>query len=117
MCQGGDLTNHNGTGSQLIYREKSDDENFVLKHTGPSILSLTNAGSNTNGSQFFICPDKTEWLDGKPVVFCQVKDNVDVVTATGPGMAQPARRSPLLTVDNSNKFDLCFILTSRPFLL
>lgn len=103
MLQGGDFTNHNGTGGKSIYGEKFADENFIRKHTKPGLLSMANAGPGTNGSQFFITTVVTGWLDGKHVVFGEVVKGYEIVKKIETFGSQNGKTKKEVRITNSGQ--------------
>ncbi|KXN73885.1 hypothetical protein CONCODRAFT_77142 [Conidiobolus coronatus NRRL 28638] len=99
MVQGGDFINGDGTGSMSIYSgNKFADENFLLKHTGAGLLSMANSGKDTNGCQFFITCAKTDFLDGKHVVFGKLIDGLLILRKIENVMTGPNNRPKLPVV-------------------
>ncbi|MBM5815397.1 MAG: peptidylprolyl isomerase [Cyanobacteria bacterium K_Offshore_surface_m2_239] len=100
MCQGGDFTAGNGTGGESIYGSKFEDENFDLSHDKGGLLSMANAGPNTNGSQFFITTTVTPWLDGKHVVFGELREGLALLQAIEARGSRSGRPSAAVVIED-----------------
>uniref|UniRef100_UPI00398E5AB3 E3 SUMO-protein ligase RanBP2 isoform X2 n=1 Tax=Pristiophorus japonicus TaxID=55135 RepID=UPI00398E5AB3 len=98
VCQGGDITKFNGSGGISIYGDTFEDENFILRHTCPGLLSMANNGPNTNSSQFFITLKATQHLDLKHVAFGCVKEGMDVVKKIETFGSKSGRTSKIIVI-------------------
>ncbi|KAI8340126.1 peptidyl-prolyl cis-trans isomerase cyp5 [Chlamydoabsidia padenii] len=103
MAQSGDFTMGDGRGGESIYGRTFPDENFKLKHTGKGVLSMANAGPNTNGSQFFITFDQTPWLDGAHTVFGQIAEGQEVLAKLEELGSQSGRPSAVIEIADSGE--------------
>eukprot|EP00515_Schizochytrium_aggregatum_P017340 CAMPEP_0202102632 /NCGR_PEP_ID=MMETSP0965-20130614/4426_1 /ASSEMBLY_ACC=CAM_ASM_000507 /TAXON_ID=4773 /ORGANISM="Schizochytrium aggregatum, Strain ATCC28209" /LENGTH=226 /DNA_ID=CAMNT_0048671407 /DNA_START=11 /DNA_END=691 /DNA_ORIENTATION=+ len=106
MLQGGDFTSGDGRGGESIYGSRFDDENFQLKHDKTYLLSMANAGPNTNGSQFFITTVKTPWLDGRHVVFGKVIKGEELVKKIEGFGSQSGKTSKKIVIADSGELDM-----------
>ena len=106
MMQGGDITNYDGSGGKSIYGPTFSDESFALKHKAPGYLSMANAGRNTNNSQFFITFKKTDWLDGKHVVFGKVLEGMNVVKKVEQQGSQSGAPIKMIKVVDTGEIEL-----------
>ncbi|KAJ3051200.1 hypothetical protein HK097_007831 [Rhizophlyctis rosea] len=105
MCQGGDFTNHNGTGGKSIYGNKFADENFILKHTGPGILSMANVGADTNTSQFIISTTRNAWSDDKHVVFGKIVEGYEYIKAVEAFGSASGKPNATIKITESGQVD------------
>merc|ERR1719187_1868331 len=112
MLQGGDFTNGDGTGGKSIYGNKFNDENFTKKHDKVGLLSMANAGKNTNGSQFFITVVLTPWLNNKHVVFGEVVSGYDsVVKKVESYGSQSGKTSKNVVIKASGCLENCGVIS------